>query len=135
MKIDKVINKLSARIYNLLDSEKKVNDFTTEKLRELAIEILEDSYKKARDNAGLGIVGSSIDIAAMLLGTAFSKPRVVDRAIDEEKEATKKQYQIDRKWHDARKRLDLCSASTLYQIIRFNRTQTFDDIISFILNQ
>lgn len=135
MKTDVVINQLSTRIDNLLDNEKKVNDFATVELRKLVIEILEDSYKKAREMAGLGVGENLAFFGIAIAGSLASRPDFNRFQNSEREEHEEKQNQIDRKWHKAKKRLDSCSAVRLYQIIHLNRKQTFDVTINFILNQ
>ncbi|MCH8915771.1 MAG: hypothetical protein IIA82_08030 [Thaumarchaeota archaeon] len=135
MKTDNLIKQLSSRIDNLLNDEKKINDLTTEDLRELVTIMLEGSYKKAREKAGFGLGGNVVGIGINLIGALFSKPdwNKTMNLISEEYE--EKQNEIDQKWYVARKRLDSCSASDLFWILYLNRTKTFDVTVSYILNR
>ncbi len=135
MKTDNLIRQLSSRIDNLLNDEKKINDFATEDLRKLVTIMLEGSYKKAREEAGFGLGGNVVGIGINLIGALFSKPdwnKTVNLIREEYEE---KQNEIDQKWYVARKRLDSCSASDLFWILYLNRTKTFDTTVSCILNR
>jgi len=135
MKTDNLIRQLSSRIDNLLNDEKKINDFATEDLRKLVTIMLEGSYKKAREKAGFGLGGNVVGIGINLIAALFSKPdwNKTMNLISEEYE--EKQNEIDQKWYVARKRLDSCSASDLFWILYLNRTKTFDATVSCILNR
>jgi len=135
MKTDNLIKQLSSRIDNLLNDEKKINDFATGDLRKLVTIMLEGSYKKTREEAGFGLGGNVVGIGINLIGALFSKPdwNKTMNLISEEYE--EKQNEIDQKWYVARKRLDSCSASDLFWILYLNRTKTFDVTVSCILNR
>ena len=135
MKTDNLIKQLSSRIDNLLNDEKKINDLTTEDLRKLVTIMLEDSYKKAREEAGFGLGGNIVSLGFILVGALLSKPAVIKTVNSEREECEEKQNQIDQAWYVAKKRLDSCSASNLFWIIHLNCTKTFDVTVSYILNR
>jgi len=135
MKTDNLIKQLSSRIDNLLNDEKKINDFATEDLRKLVTIMLEGSYKKTRERAGFGLGGNVVGLGINLIGALFSKPAVIKTMNLISEEYEEKQNEIDQKWYVARKGLGSCSASDLFWILYLNRTKTFDATVSYILNR
>ena len=134
MKTDNLIKQLASKIDNLLDVEKKINDSTCEDLRKLVTEMLEYSYKKAREDAGFGLGGNIVGLGIDVFGALASRPDMIKTLNSQREEYDEKQNEIGQKWYAARKRLASCSVSDLYWILYLNRKNGFMSALTFLLN-
>jgi len=134
MKTDNLIKQLSSKIDNLLDVEKKINDSTCEDLRKLVTEMLEYSYKKAREDAGFGLGGNIVGLVINVFGALASRPDMIKTLNSQREEYDEKQNEIGQKWYAATKRLASCSVSDLYWVLYLDRKNGFMSVLTFLLS-
>jgi len=130
---NKQIDQLSCKIDNLLNEETKTNDFAIKELRKLVTKALDSTYKQAREDAGIGSVGETINLGLEVIASLFSKEKAVNAATNVRRDFEIDQENLDKKWELAKPKLDSLPTNELFWILYINNKNGFESVLNFLL--